>query len=126
MAVTGPNTGFKVTDPNTNLTQDLGQRYVSKDYLLDVYPNIVPGRTVPGLIGWGGNGFGQLGNGTVTRYSSPIQVGALTNWSFITIGNGSVFGIKTNEELTSILTGEGGLIQDTQDNQDSQPVDNNP
>ena len=34
---------------------------------------------------WGGNQYGQLGNGTTTNYSSPIQVGSLTNWKQITI-----------------------------------------
>ena len=28
----------------------------------------------------GGNTFGQLGQGNLNKYSSPKQVGALTNW----------------------------------------------
>ena len=68
MPVVGPTTGFSVTDPNTGLATDLGARYVSKDYLLSVYPNIVPGRTVPGLWACGYNSSsGTLGNSSNTK-----------------------------------------------------------
>ena len=33
------------------------------------------------LWAWGGNGYGELGLGNTTNRSSPVQVGALTNWS---------------------------------------------
>jgi hypothetical protein len=32
------------------------------------------------LWSWGNNYYGSLGNGITTNYSSPIQVGTLTNW----------------------------------------------
>jgi alpha-tubulin suppressor-like RCC1 family protein len=35
------------------------------------------------LYSWGRGNTGQLGLGNTTNYSSPKQVGALTNWSFI-------------------------------------------
>jgi alpha-tubulin suppressor-like RCC1 family protein len=38
---------------------------------------------LPQLFSWGGNGFGQLGLGNTTQYSSPKQVGALLDWSNI-------------------------------------------
>jgi alpha-tubulin suppressor-like RCC1 family protein len=101
MAVTGPPTGFLVTDPNTGNTQDLGNRYVSKSYLLDVYPNMVPGRTVPGLWACGYNTLGQLGNGTVVNYSSPIQIGSLTNWKQVVCGGTRSHAIKTDGTLWS-------------------------
>jgi len=93
-----PYTGFQVTDPNTSNTQDLGQRYTTKSYLLDVYPNIAStlgARTSPGLWTWGQNNNGQLGNGTTTGYSSPIQIGTLTNWKQVSM-NSSGAGIKTD------------------------------
>lgn len=31
---------------------------------------------------WGGNAFGQLGQGNITDYSSPVQVGAATYWTY--------------------------------------------
>ena len=100
MAVTGPITGFSVVDPNTGNPQDLGNRYVSKDYLLDVYPNLVPGRTSPGLWAWGINDSYRLGLGDVGRRSSPVQVGSLTNWKQVTVGTHGV-AIKTDGTLWS-------------------------
>ena len=105
MATTGPLTGMQTTDPNTGLAQDLGNRYVSKSYLLDVYPNLVPGLTRPGLWACGYNGYGALGNGNTAYYSSPIQVGSLTNWKQVAIGSyaagtlGIGMGVKTDGTL---------------------------
>ena len=101
MAVTGPKTGFLAKDSNTGNDQDLGERYVSKDYLLDVYPNIVPGKTVPGLWTWGGNGFGALGLNNTTNQSSPVQVGTLTNWRSVPAGNGYSAAVKSDGTLWS-------------------------
>ena len=101
MAVTGPKTGFTVLDPNTGNSQDLGDRYVSKDYLLDVYPNLVPGRTSPGLWLWGRNDYGQLGQGDRTNRSSPVQVGSLTNWRLVAGGGSHTAAVKTDGTLWS-------------------------
>ena len=38
------------------------------------------------LWGWGENGFGEVGDGTATDRSSPVQVGVLTNWSQVAAG----------------------------------------
>jgi alpha-tubulin suppressor-like RCC1 family protein len=87
-----PYTGFFTTDPNTNKLQDLSQRYVTKSYLLDVYPNIASqlgNRTSPGFYAWGVNGSGQLGLGDIVHRSSPVQVGSLTNWKQVAAGGGS-------------------------------------
>ena len=42
---------------------------------------------------WGCNGNGELGQGNRTYYSSPIQVGSLTNWKYVGTGLGSVHAI---------------------------------
>lgn len=100
MAITGPTTGFKAKDLNTGNSQDLGQRFVSKDYLLDVYPNIVPGRTSPGLWSWGGFNFGESGrNVAVYAMSSPVQVGLLTNWKQIGYQKNIAHAIKSDGSL---------------------------
>ena len=51
------------------------------------------------LWGWGKNNFAQLGLNNTTDYSSPVQVGALTNWSKIAAGNENVLAIKTDGTL---------------------------
>jgi alpha-tubulin suppressor-like RCC1 family protein len=38
------------------------------------------------LYAWGNNSIGQLGLGTTTNYSSPVQVGALNYWSQVSCG----------------------------------------
>jgi alpha-tubulin suppressor-like RCC1 family protein len=98
MAVTGPNTGFKIVNadggPNT---QDLGQRYVSVDYFIDTYPNIVNtlgALNSPGLWASGFNSTGGLGLNDTVHRSSPAQVGSLTNWSQVSISDSSIFGLE--------------------------------
>lgn len=59
------------------------------------------------LWAWGNNsGTGCLGNGNTTSYSSPIQIGALTNWSTLSCGNAFTISVKTDFTLWS--WGQGG------------------
>ena len=51
------------------------------------------------LWAWGLNGNGQLGLGNTTNYSSPKQVGALTDWLKIDNSFYSGYGIKTDGTL---------------------------
>ena len=97
-------TGFKTIDPNTSNTQDLGSRYITKDYLLDVYPNLASStgnRTAPGLWGWGTNNRWNLGLNNLGYYSSPVQVGALANWKQVNIGSAFAVAIKTDGTMWS-------------------------
>ena len=48
------------------------------------------------LWAWGFNDFGQLGDGTKTNKSSPVQIGFLTNWSEISCGTDFTLAVKTN------------------------------
>ena len=48
------------------------------------------------LYGWGLNTSGQIGLGNTTNYSSPKQVGSLTDWSFLSTGYNSIIAIKTD------------------------------
>jgi alpha-tubulin suppressor-like RCC1 family protein len=48
------------------------------------------------LWGWGKNTSGMLGFGNTTSYSSPKQVGALTNWSNVVSGTGFTVAVKTD------------------------------
>jgi alpha-tubulin suppressor-like RCC1 family protein len=38
------------------------------------------------LYAWGRNNTGQLGDGTTANRSSPVQIGALTNWAQVSVG----------------------------------------
>ena len=50
---------------------------------------------------WGSNYLAQLGLGDTTARSSPVQVGALTNWSSLAAGKSSVTAIKTDGTMWS-------------------------
>ena len=43
---------------------------------------------------WGNGANGQLGRGNLTSYSSPVQLGANTDWLDLAIGLGSAMGIR--------------------------------
>ena len=45
---------------------------------------------------WGYNSSGQLGHNNTTSYSSPVQVGALTTWISVSMGNAFTLAVKTS------------------------------
>jgi hypothetical protein len=51
------------------------------------------------LWSWGNNGSGRLGTNSTTTISSPVQVGALTNWKKVMAGLGTSHAIKTDGTL---------------------------
>ena len=53
------------------------------------------------LWAWGGNGTGVLGDGTTTSRSSPVQIGNLTNWLYVSTGYQSTIAAKTDGTLWS-------------------------
>ena len=52
-----------------------------------------------GLYAWGQGNSGQLGQGSLTGYSSPVQVGTLTTWSKASAGQNFAAAIKTDGTL---------------------------
>lgn len=63
------------------------------------------------LYAWGGNTLGQLGLGDAINRSSPVQVGALTDWSEISISNHSAAVTNTGTLLTWGFNYAGSLGQ---------------
>ncbi|MFP3670697.1 regulator, partial [Priestia sp. SIMBA_032] len=51
------------------------------------------------LWGWGRNNYGQLGDGTTTAKTIPVQIGTATNWKSIDAGDHHSIGTKTNGML---------------------------
>ena len=63
------------------------------------------------LWGWGQNNHGQVGDGSTTTRSSPVQIGALTDWAQISNGDHCTAAIKSDGTLWTWGyggTGEGG------------------
>jgi alpha-tubulin suppressor-like RCC1 family protein len=48
---------------------------------------------------WGANGNGQLGGGTTTGQTAPVQVGGATDWQTVSAGNWYSTGIRTDGSL---------------------------
>lgn len=51
------------------------------------------------LWSWGLNSTGQLGIDTITSRSSPVQVGALTDWKVVDLGRTHCLAVKTDSTL---------------------------
>jgi len=58
-----------------------------------------PSPPLPHLLSWGANNFGQLGLGNTTSYSSPKQIGTLTNWVSLASGQAHQLAIKSDNTL---------------------------
>ena len=93
MAQFPSNFKFPIRDSSGNPTSysvDFADMFARKELFLN-----------SGLYEWGYNLYGQLGNGTTTNYSSPIQVGTLTNWKQVACGFYYTAAIKTDGTLWS-------------------------
>ena len=60
------------------------------------------------LYSWGQNQYGQLGLGNTTYYSSPKQVGVLTDWLDIAAGYYQTKAIKTDGTIWTMGAGGAG------------------
>ena len=65
------------------------------------------------LWAWGQNNAGQMGvPNTANEKSSPVQVGALTNWSLVSAGHTTTVAVKTDGTLWSWGQGSNGALGD--------------
>lgn len=62
------------------------------------------------LLTWGRGTAGDLGLGNTTSYSSPVQVGLLTNWSKINGGKNFTTAVKTDGTLWAWGDGAAGKL----------------
>lgn len=71
---------------------------------------------------WGSNGYGQLAQNDSVYRSSPVQLGALTNWSKVTVGFRHMAAIKTDGTLWVWGYGAQGALGTTSSISRSSPV----
>lgn len=74
-----------------------------------------------GLFAWGGNLYGQLGQGNTTDRSSPVQVGSSTSWTDASIQNHTI-AIQSNGSLWAWGLGSEGRLGDGTVTSKSSPV----
>jgi len=71
---------------------------------------------------WGCGGLGALGLGNTTDYSSPVQVGALTNWKKVVMGRYMTTALKTDGTIWSWGLGAYGRLGNGTTTDISSPV----
>ena len=72
--------------------------------------NVYAVKTDGTLWAWGNGTSGELGNGTALKYSSPVQVGSLTNWNSVSGGYLMFAAIKTNGTLWTCGSNSYGYL----------------
>jgi len=94
---------------------DLSNVYVTKEYIMDWYPDLVPQLITPQLWTCGYNRFGGLGDNTTVNKSSPnTTIAGGTNWKQVACFGSHTAAIKTDGTLwTWGYNGFGGLGDNT-------------
>jgi alpha-tubulin suppressor-like RCC1 family protein len=96
----------------------LENRYVTYSEL-----GLTPPPYTPGILyAWGDNGIGQLGDGTITSSSSPVQIGALTNWYQVSGGTSHSLAVKTDGTLWAWGFNGSGQLGDGTTTSRSSPI----
>jgi len=102
---------------------DLGDKFISKDYLISVYPNISNQLITPELWVWGNNSSGQLGENTTINRSTPVTtLSGGANWKQVSCGANHVSAIKTDGTLWTWGYNIGGQLGDNTTTQRFTPV----
>ena len=90
---------------------DLGCHLVSKEYMLEAYPELAPWMKAPGLWVWGRNSCGALGDNSLVNESSPVQtISAGTNWKQVDAAAFHSGAIKTDGTLWLWGSGFSGRL----------------
>ncbi|CAB4122862.1 Regulator of chromosome condensation (RCC1) repeat [uncultured Caudovirales phage] len=84
------------SDSNVSVLVDIGDPYPGREEILQYWGYINPAFEVPALKSWGGDNYGQLGTNSISNVSTPVSVGALTNWREVSAGGLHVAAVKTN------------------------------
>ena len=111
------NTNFK------QLVTDIGNIYVTKEFVMEYYPDLFPSLLTPQLWTWGRDNYGQLGDGTTTDRSSPgTTVAGGTNWKQVAGGGDHTAAIKTDGTLWTWGYNNSGQLGDGTTTNRSSPV----
>ena len=103
-----PNTNFK-----DSFGTDLGNKLITKEYLMTVYPQIAANMITPQLWVWGINAYGRLGTFSSLSPLTPITTFAGgANWKQVTAGFNVTAAIKTDGTLWTWGSNSNGELGD--------------
>ena len=90
---------------------DIGNKYLTKEFAIDQYPNIFGNAAMPALWTWGINSSGQLGDNTTVGKSSPTTTvsGGGTNWRMLDYSFHAI-AVKTDGTLWTWGAGTYGVL----------------
>jgi alpha-tubulin suppressor-like RCC1 family protein len=74
-----------------------------------------------GLYLWGWGQDGEIGNNTVSNYSSPVKIGT-SSWNFVSVGLGYSAGIRIDGALFIWGSGAGGQLGNSTISSVSSPI----
>jgi alpha-tubulin suppressor-like RCC1 family protein len=104
---------------------DIAQEWITKDYLMSVYPEIADKIGIPPeLWTWGSQSDGKLGNTIITgNVSTPVTTfSGGTDWKQISAGTDHTVAIKTDGTLWAWGNGGSGRLGDNSTVSRSTPV----
>jgi alpha-tubulin suppressor-like RCC1 family protein len=115
-----PTLNFKLSDG-----RDLGNLgWITKEYLMTVYPQIAANMITPELWVWGTNSFGQLGVNDTTQRNTPVTTSAGgANWKQVSsTGYNYTAAVKTDGTLWTWGRNSYGQLGDNTTGQRNAPV----
>jgi alpha-tubulin suppressor-like RCC1 family protein len=117
-----PNPITRFKDDGDNV--DLGNKLITKDYLMSVYPQIANQLITPELWTWGSGNNGRLGNGAFSGNAiTPITTSAGgANWKQISIGADHTAATKTDGTLWTWGSGANGRLGNGDNTDRNTPV----
>ena len=113
----GNNTNLNISSPiqipgswgrSSNSTFGTREKYAR------AYDHTIAIKTDNTLWCWGDNTNGNLGQNSVVKYSSPVQVGSGADWKFASNGKGSAIAVKTDGTLWCWGNNDYGTIGQNQ------------
>ena len=114
-------------NPTTNFKDDygtdLGNKLITKEYLMTVYPQIGNQLITPELWVWGLNSYGQLGDNTTSNRRTPVTtLAGGSNWKQVSGGGNYIAAIKTDGTLWTWGRNNQGQLGDNTTTNRSTPV----
>jgi alpha-tubulin suppressor-like RCC1 family protein len=106
---------------------DLGNKLITVEYLITVYPQIAANLVTPELFTWGlnsnfaGTGFGQLGDGTQIQRLTPVTTSSGgANWKQVSCGNNHTLAVKKDGTLWAWGFNQFGELGDGEDEESTE------